>query len=87
VGQGGTNFVPSFITVHVGDIVEWDWVSGPHTSTSGTCSPLCSPDGLWTSAFLNQGAVFTYQFNTFGTFSYYCKVHLDAMQGTVNVLP
>ena len=93
MGQGGTNFVDSssgnsISTIQAGQTIEWDWVSSPHSSTSGTCVGInCTPDGLWTSGQHNAGFVFTRQFNTVGTFSYYCTVHTFMMTGVINVLP
>jgi plastocyanin len=79
------NFVS---TIPVGTTLEWDWVSSPHSSTSGTCSATnCVPDGLWDSGQHNSGFVYTRQFNSVGTFNYYCTVHTVNMVGVVNVIP
>jgi len=55
VGQGGgLNFVDtvsltSTTTINVGDTVHWVWISGFHSTTSGTCSGICTADGIWDS--------------------------------------
>ena len=95
--SGSTSFVDSSsgnstTTIPVGTIVEWDWVQGLHSSTSGTCdSSNCIPGAvggeLWNSGQHNTGFTFTYQFNNVGTFTYFCTVHGVMMQGLVNVLP
>jgi streptogramin lyase/plastocyanin len=92
VGNGANAFKDSvsgtsFTTITVGQVVEWDWFTGPHSSTSGACSPNCVPDNIWNSAQHNAGFVYTRPFNTVGTFSYYCQVHLGMMTGVINVLP
>ena len=94
VGQGGgLNFVDvtsgtSTTTINVGDTVVWDWQSGFHSTTSGSCpGNNCSPDHsppTWDSPEQGSGT-FSHTFTSPGTFTYYCRVHLSAMQGTVIV--
>lgn len=87
----GVAFVPKAVTVHSGDTVRWtnhDQV--PHTATSG--DPSASNVGaVWNSGTLSPGGTFSRQFNTVGTFEYYCQIHYlmaPAMRhATVNVLP
>jgi plastocyanin/phosphatidylethanolamine-binding protein (PEBP) family uncharacterized protein len=70
-------FVPSTITISVGQSVTWvNNDSAPHTSTSD--------GGLWNSGTLNQGQSFTRTFTTPGTFPYHCDFH-PGMTGTVVV--
>lgn len=82
-------FNPPTITVRVGQQVVWrnnDAV--PHTTTSGSCSGnTCTPTPGWDSGTLNQGQSFSHTFDTVGTFSYFCRIHGAAMQGTVVVTP
>ncbi len=100
VGQGGgTTFVDSVsgtstTTITAGTTVEWDWVTGLHSTTSGTCTAInCTPGpggppgDIWTSGQLTAPATFTRTFNNVGTFTYFCTVHGVMMQGLVNVLP
>ena len=84
VGPNCFCFVPSSVTIHPGDTVQWSWSSSGHTSTSGTPG---SPNGLWDSGFLNPGQTFSHTFNTAGSFPYYCTAHGQccAMVGTVTV--
>ena len=86
---GGTVFVDqksgtSTTTIHVGDTVQWVWVNGFHSTTSGTCAGGCTPDGIWNSG-AGSGMTFSHTFNQAGTFPYYCLVHQALMQGTVVV--
>jgi plastocyanin len=92
VGQGGTMFVDSIsgtstTTINVGETVEWQWVAGLHSSTSGACTPSCTPDNVWTSGAHSPPFTFTHNFPTTNTFSYYCQIHLGVMTGIVIVNP
>lgn len=86
---GGMVFVDqksgtSTTTIHVGDTVQWVWVNGFHSTTSGTCSGTCTPDGIWNSG-ANSGITFTHTFSQAGNFPYFCLVHQSLMQGMVVV--
>lgn len=88
VGQGGNNFVDSqsgnsTTTIRAGATVMWTWVSGTHSTTSGTC---CTADGKWDSGTKSSGS-FSHTFPTAGNFPYFCSVHLAAMTGNVVVNP
>jgi len=90
VGSGGDRFVDdeshtSTTTINVGDTVMWVWDNGFHSTTSGSCSPGCTPNGLWDSGANSAPHSFSHTFSTAGTFPYYCMVHLAMMQGTVVV--
>jgi hypothetical protein len=82
-------------TIHVGDKIQWVWFDGPHSTTSGTCSPgsyyggsgTCDSDGTWDSSLKSPTFTFTQTFNTAGTFSYFCMKHLSDMTGTIKVQP
>ncbi len=92
IGQGGTNFVDgvsgtSVSTIQVGTTIQWNWINATHSTTSGTCTPNCIPDSLWTSGQLTAPATFSRTFNQQGTFPYYCTVHGAMMTGTVVVNP
>ena len=83
VGNNCLCFSPDPVTIHPGDTVHWTWSSSGHSTTSGTS---CSPNGLWDSGILNQGATFDHTFNSVGSFPYYCTVHCSfGMTGTVIV--
>src|SRR4029077_5957109 len=85
VGNNCLCFMPSSVTIHPGDTVQWTWSSSGHSSTSGTPG---SPNGMWDSTILNQGAMFSHTFNAAGTFQYYCTPHGACcnMVGTVTVV-
>lgn len=93
VGQGGgIVFVDQqsgngTTTIRAGSTVTWVWVSGTHSTTSGTCpmnGGLCNPDGLWDSG-IGSNMMFSHTFMTPGTFHYFCRVHESMMQGIVVV--
>ena len=90
VGQGGNKFVDTAsstttTTIPVNTTVSWNWVSGYHSTTSGTCSGSCTADGLWDSQQNNPSNTFMRVFNQLGTYPYFCSVHGVMMQGTVIV--
>jgi len=88
---GGLNFVDvtsgtSTTTINVGDTVEWDWQSGFHSTSSGSCpGGSCTQNNIWNSGATSGPHSFQYTFNNAGTFPYFCSVHLASMQGTVIV--
>jgi plastocyanin len=91
----GPNFTHTFVdaqsgnstsTIFVGDTIQWNWQTATHSTTSGSCpGGVCSPDGLWDSGINSSPHMFSRLFDTAGTFTYYCRVHLSFMQGTVIV--
>jgi plastocyanin len=84
VGNNCFCFSPSSVTIHPGDTVQWTWSSSGHSTTSGT---QCTPNGLWDTGILSQGATFSRTFNTAGSFPYYCSAHCSfGMVGTVTVM-
>jgi plastocyanin len=99
VGAGGNNaFVDSQSGTHttnirVGQTVQWNWMAGPHTSTSGTCRDSggayggydCTSDGNWSSGSHSSGEHYSKTFTQAGTYKYYCEVHGYAMTATVVV--
>ncbi len=71
-------FVPSTLTIRKGDTVVWtntDPVS--HTVTSDSGSEL-------NSALIPNGQNYSHTFNTAGTYSYHCSVHVT-MKGQITV--
>src|SRR5438876_3888788 len=87
--QSGTNVT----VVKPGDTVtwEWDYVGIDHSSTSGICPQNnCIPDNIWDSGLRFNPPpppTFTRQFDTLGTFPYFCRIHGPVgMRGKVVVL-
>jgi plastocyanin len=80
-------FTPDSLTIDLGDTVEWTWVSGTHTVTSGTGAADPNVGALFDEA-LNSGSVsFSYTFNdTAGAYPYFCRFHESrGMKGVVVV--
>jgi plastocyanin len=101
IGASGNSFTDvtsgtNMTTVHVGDTVKWVWMSGTHSSTSGSCmgggggyyaAAGCTPDNNWDSDIHSPSYSFSWTFKTAGTYKYFCSVHLDSMVGAVMVQP
>lgn len=77
------NFTLENLNVPVGTKVTWTNQDGvPHTSTSGV------PDGqsdVWDSPVFSPGSSFSFTFTEAGTYSYFCRIHLTAMQAAISV--
>ena len=97
IGAGGSNaFVDSQsgtseTTITVGTTVIWQWVTGQHSTTSGTCTTTCSHGSVggedWDSAVRIAPFTFNRTFQNAGDFTYFCLVHGVMMQGVVHVVP
>src|SRR5260370_1156651 len=73
--------------IHVGDSVQWNWLGGFHSTTSGPWPPCTqNADRNWNSG-AGSGTGFTHKFNSAGTSPYYCNVHTTSMTATVIVAP
>ena len=76
-------FVPSSVTINVGDTVEWtNGDTAAHTITAG--SPADGPSGVFDSSLVMGGASFAYKFDKAGSYDYFCMVH-PWMVGNVSV--
>jgi plastocyanin len=71
------HFAPTSLTVPAGTTVTWDNLDGePHT--------VVSVEGLFRSGGLDQNDVFTFTFDTPGTYKFLCSIH-PQMMGTIIV--
>jgi len=76
-------FVPSTVTIEVGDTVTWDNTdTAAHTATGGTATD--GPSGVFDSSLIMAGGSYSYTADTAGTFDYFCMVH-PWMEGTLIV--
>lgn len=75
-------FNPPTLTVTAGTTLTWDFKAGSHNVTSGTAP---TGDGAFTSGAPQTSGTYTHQFNTPGTFPYFCSVHGSMMTGTITV--
>jgi plastocyanin len=78
------SFTPSSVTANLGDTIEWDWVSGNHTTTSTTI-----PAGAagWSHSLNSQDGnnSFIYVPTVTGTYNYKCNIHPTQMTGSFTV--
>src|SRR5437762_11627189 len=73
------DFSPASVTINVNDSVQWNWISGLHSSTSSS--------GLWDSTQQSAPSSFNVAFSSVGNFPYFCTVHQNLpMSGSVTVL-
>ena len=75
-GSPGTNevwikdmaFNPTSISVAVNTTITW-------TNKDGNAHTVTSNNGIFDSSSLNNGATFSYKFDSVGTFNYHCSIH------------
>lgn len=79
-------FVPDTLNINQGDSVLWiNTTAIGHTTTSGVNG---IPDGYWDSGLLAANDSFTFEFDSAGSFSYYCTPHWTlGMIGLIIVEP
>lgn len=83
VSVRNNSFSPGALTVPAGTTVTWQWAptavnhnvapTPPGTEPSGSGAPSSAPD------------TYTHQFNTPGTYGYFCQVHGTSMSGVITV--
>ncbi len=74
VDQTNFTFVPNAFVVEVGDIVEWHWSSGTHTTTS-----ISVPTGAatWDSPLTSANPTFQYTVTVAGNYAFKCTPHFS----------
>lgn len=79
VTVASNTFTPATMTVNVGDVVKWTWVSGFHTTTS-----LSIPAGAaaWNSPITSNATTFSYTVTVVGNYNYECSPHSPSMAGS-----
>lgn len=86
ITQESFTFNPNALSVEVGDIVQFVWTSGSHTTTSVTV-----PAGAasWDAPLTSANQLVEYTVTTAGTYAYVCTPHagLGMVGGFVAVLP
>jgi len=81
-------FSPATVTILQGDTVRWSWVAGSHTVTSGSGAAAPGSGILFDAPSTSSNTIFSFRFNTPGTFLYFCRPHeFIGMTGTVIVDP
>jgi len=84
---GAFDFSPSDLTIASGDTVNWVWVGGSHTVTSGTGPTAPNAGAEFDSGTrFNPPGPFSHTFNSAGDFPYYCAPHVSfGMTGIIRV--
>ena len=73
-------FTPSSITgVKIGDIIQWDWVSGDHTVTNLTIPATAA---TFNFSMSNASTTAQYTVAVSGTYNYKCEFHAPGMEGS-----
>ena len=86
IGLAGTNFTPDSTLVNPGDTVRWTWVSGTHTTTSGTGAMDPNAGILWDQPISSASPTLDFVFTAPGSFPYFCRPHeFFGMNGTIFV--
>ncbi len=81
--ESGSCFLPSEVTVSVGETVTWSNDSSViHTVTSG--NPEDGTDGLFDSSIIMSVDTFSHTYTEEGQYNYFCSIH-PWMQGSVIV--
>ena len=78
-------FAPAIVNAKAGDTMQWNWVDGTHTATSGA---ECTPDGRFNNSLTAGMPTFTYiiPLDFSGAIPYYCIPHcFEKMVGMINV--
>jgi plastocyanin len=82
-------FNPATVNAVVGDIIEFNWSNGTHTTTCGAALPGTSlPAGAaeWDSPITSGNTSFSYTLTVEGTYNYGCIPHFDfGMTGMIVV--
>jgi plastocyanin len=83
-----TSYMPAQRTITVGDTVTWvNLDNSAHSVTSDDGSFDSSPSCVAGINCMNTGSSFPHTFNQTGTFLYHCRVHGQAMSGSITVQP
>lgn len=89
VAVANNTFSPATVNAVVGDIIQFNWLAGIHTTTCGTSLPGTSlPAGAaeWDSPMNAGSTSFIYTVTTVGNYTYGCIPHFAfGMQGNITV--
>jgi plastocyanin len=71
--------------IHVGETVLWQWSAGFHTVTSGISTIDPNAGTLFDQPSDSGHPSFAFQFNSAGTYPFFCSFHEASMKGVVVV--
>ncbi len=81
ITQQGTSFSPASVNVIVGDVIQWVWTSGSHTTTSNV---LPTGAAAWDSPLNAGNPNFQYTITVPGVYQYVCTPHVG--MGMIGVI-
>jgi plastocyanin len=88
VNLTSSGFVPASVAITQGYKIRWiKDVGGNHTTTNGTGAGDPDAGLLWNAPLTAQNQQFTRQFDTVGSFPYFCQNHPTSETGTIVVNP
>jgi len=73
-------FTPANVNAQVGDTIQWVWVNGSHTTTSGT---IPAGAAAWDEPISSSSSTYSYVITEAGTYNYHCTPHAPDMAGTI----
>ena len=80
-------FSPKDVTINTGQVVQWKNLGGQHNINGTTATFPTNPESFTNGAPSSSSWVYSYIFNTAGTYQYQCDVHAGGgMKGTVTVV-
>ena len=83
----GLTFSPSTVDINEGDTVQWNWIIGIHTITSGASPTAPDVGSLFDVPNDSNNITFSHTYNAAGTYPYFCSPHFSFnMTGTINVV-
>lgn len=86
VNVSNSVFTPSNISINIGDTVRWTNTGGNH-NVNGTLATFPSNPESFGNSVAGAGWVYSFKFNTAGTYDYQCDVHAaSGMTGQITVL-
>lgn len=84
--NGSSASVVDTAKIVTGDAILWKWVTGSHTITNGTGGSDPNAGVLFDQPSSTSNRRFTFQFNTIGTYPFFCRFHEGSnMRGIVVV--
>lgn len=91
VSVANFSFSPATVNATVGDVIQFNWLNGGHTTTCGPAlagTVLPSGAAAWNSVMSSGTPTFSYTLTTAGTYTYGCAPHWGGgagMKGTLVV--
>lgn len=87
IGTSGVAFTGANPTIQAGDTIQWNGLSpGHNVAQTNSLSPMAYNGGFYSGA-ISAVSSFSHQFNSPGTYYYFCEQHAGAnMNGTITVV-